>query len=348
MPMPMPPTMYPPTMGAGGQQYYYAPPPPPVAKKSSGSDVPAWMWVGLGVALATVGGKIFGAKKQDMQSMMMQQMMKQFTSQAGGGMPGGMPGMGMPGMPGMPGAGMPGAAGGFPPFPGASATPPVDVKPSPPKPATPKPATAATPTSSGRGSATTTQPTTAEEPSPAVKSEFAGFADQQTPVVEPTTVPPASNPFFDDAEDTPAAGAATDDVSEEDLQYMQDMIRNPEMQKLMYPYLPEFMRNPETFEMLLSNPQYKDQLKGIMLQMKAGGMGGSGRHEHARHQLPRSARAVRANGHEAGGRAHANHVRPRVGASVPRPQGAGRRHGLLHEPDEHHQVPKRSANHGRL
>ena len=54
MPMPMPPTMYPPTTGQGSQQYYYAPPPPPVAKKSSGSDVPAWMWVGLGVALATV------------------------------------------------------------------------------------------------------------------------------------------------------------------------------------------------------------------------------------------------------------------------------------------------------
>jgi hypothetical protein len=191
-------------------------------------------------------------------------------------MPGGMPG-GMPGMPGTPGTpGTPGAAGGFPPFPGASATPPVDVKPSPPKPAAPKPATAATPTSSGRGSATTTQPTTAEEPSPAVKSEFAGFADQQTPVVEPTTAPPSSNPFFDDAEDTAPAGAATDDVSEEDLQYMQEMIRNPEMQKLMYPYLPEFMRNPETFEMLLSNPQYKDQLKGIMLQMKAGGMGAPG------------------------------------------------------------------------
>ena len=63
-PLPVPPTMYPPTSGVPGQHqgYYYAPPPPP-AKKSSGSDVPAWMWVGLGVALATVGGKIFGAKK---------------------------------------------------------------------------------------------------------------------------------------------------------------------------------------------------------------------------------------------------------------------------------------------
>jgi hypothetical protein len=34
-------------------------------------------------------------------------------------------------------------------------------------------------------------------------------------------------------------------------------LRNPEMQKLMYPYLPEPMRNPATFEMLLDNPMYK-------------------------------------------------------------------------------------------
>ena len=52
---------------------------------------------------------------------------------------------------------------------------------------------------------------------------------------------------------------------------MQEMLRNPQMQEMMYPYLPEMMRNPETFEMLLSNPMYKDQLKGIMKQMKAGG-----------------------------------------------------------------------------
>jgi hypothetical protein len=63
---------------------------------------------------------------------------------------------------------------------------------------------------------------------------------------------------------------------------MKNMIRNPEMQKLMYPYLPEFMRNSETFEMLLNNPQYKDQLKGIMKSMKSSGampgagMGGMG------------------------------------------------------------------------
>ena len=87
-----------------------------------------------------------------------------------------------------------------------------------------------------------------------------------------------TNPFFDDAEadESTATGGEDDDVSEQDMAYMQDMLRNPEMQKLMYPYLPEFMRNEQTFEMLLSNPQYKDQLKGIMKQMKAGGMGSPG------------------------------------------------------------------------
>ena len=58
---------------------------------------------------------------------------------------------------------------------------------------------------------------------------------------------------------------------EAELKYMQEMLRNPQMQEMMYPYLPEMMRNPETFEMLLTNPMYKDQLKGIMAQMKAGG-----------------------------------------------------------------------------
>uniref|UniRef100_A0A6U0EAA9 Protein TIC 40, chloroplastic n=1 Tax=Ostreococcus mediterraneus TaxID=1486918 RepID=A0A6U0EAA9_9CHLO len=176
--------------------------------------------------------------------------------------------------------------GGFPPFP-ASAKPAVDVTPSPPKPAAPKPAApkpaaaaAATATpAAGRGSAAATRPTEPElrdvSPSPSVASEFGGFADE---VVEATPV--SSSPFFDDSNDEPlmgsseGAGAFEEEPSEEDIEYMQNMIRNPEMQKLMYPYLPEFMRNPETFEMLLSNPQYKDQLKDIMKQMKGSGVGG--------------------------------------------------------------------------
>ena len=65
----------------------------------------------------------------------------------------------------------------------------------------------------------------------------------------------------------------SEEDEEAELKYMQEMLRNPQMQEMMYPYLPEMMRNPETFEMLLTNPMYKDQLKGIMKQMKEGGGG---------------------------------------------------------------------------
>lgn len=36
------------------------------------------------------------------------------------------------------------------------------------------------------------------------------------------------------------------------------------MQKLLYPYLPEGMRNPQTFEWMISNPEYRAQLEQMM------------------------------------------------------------------------------------
>lgn len=223
------------------------------------------MYVGLGVILASIGGKIFGAKKQDMQSMMMQQMMKQFTSQTSSGA-GGMSGMG-------------GVPGGFPPFPtgGVAVKPAYDVTPSAPKPVPSKSKSTAAAVAGVKNFAERTGSTLArpsEDMSPKVQSILGGVAKE---IVEPTTLEsPVLNPFFDDSDDdtgTTFADAGEEEPSDEDIEYMQNMIRNPEMQKLMYPYLPEFMRNPETFEMLLSNPQYKDQLKGIMKQMKGSGIG---------------------------------------------------------------------------
>ena len=277
---------------AAPPQGYYAYPPP----QKKGGDTPGWVLVGAGVALAVGAGKVMefvGGKKGDMQSMMLQQMMKQMGNQAGGGAPGGMPGMpggmpgmggmpggmpGMPGMPGAPGAAAPGA-GGFPPFPPPNfgATPPkpaatpgaVDVSATEVKKEAPKAAAAAATATAGA--------TAAEE-----KKEESGavgsgsfFADA-TDDAGPSTAP---NPFADAfAADAAAAETVTGEPvgedgedSPEDLEYMQNMLRNPQMQEMMYPYLPEMMRNPETFEMLLSNPMYKDQLKGIMKQMKAGG-----------------------------------------------------------------------------
>lgn len=38
------------------------------------------------------------------------------------------------------------------------------------------------------------------------------------------------------------------------------------LQKMLYPYLPEPMRNPETFKWMLSNPEYRQQLETMMEQ----------------------------------------------------------------------------------
>jgi hypothetical protein len=52
---------------------------------------------------------------------------------------------------------------------------------------------------------------------------------------------------------------------------MLDMLRNPEMQKMLYPYLPEPMRNPETFEWMLNSPEYRAQLEGMLNQQMGAG-----------------------------------------------------------------------------
>lgn len=43
---------------------------------------------------------------------------------------------------------------------------------------------------------------------------------------------------------------------------LENMMRDPSMQKLIYPYLPEGMRNPQTFEWMLKNPATRQQARG--------------------------------------------------------------------------------------
>ena len=56
-------------------------------------------------------------------------------------------------------------------------------------------------------------------------------------------------------------------MSAEEEAYMrsltQEMLHNPQMQEMLYPYFPETMRNPESFEMLLTDPTYKPVWKEI-------------------------------------------------------------------------------------
>ncbi|XVF71394.1 hypothetical protein PTKIN_Ptkin12aG0034000 [Pterospermum kingtungense] len=52
---------------------------------------------------------------------------------------------------------------------------------------------------------------------------------------------------------------------------LEKMMEDPTVQKMVYPYLPEEMRNPETFKWMLQNPQYRQQLQDML-----NNMGGSG------------------------------------------------------------------------
>lgn len=47
---------------------------------------------------------------------------------------------------------------------------------------------------------------------------------------------------------------------------MENMLRNPEMQKMIYPYLPEPMRNPASVEWMLSQPEVKKQMETLFAQ----------------------------------------------------------------------------------
>ena len=48
------------------------------------------------------------------------------------------------------------------------------------------------------------------------------------------------------------------------------MMENPEIQKMVYPYLPEEMRNPDTFKWIMTNPAYRSQMEVMLSKMKSG------------------------------------------------------------------------------
>ncbi|RDX73757.1 Protein TIC 40, chloroplastic, partial [Mucuna pruriens] len=48
---------------------------------------------------------------------------------------------------------------------------------------------------------------------------------------------------------------------------LEKMMDDPTVQKMVYPYLPEEMRNPTTFKWMLQNPQYRQQLEEMLNNM---------------------------------------------------------------------------------
>lgn len=54
------------------------------------------------------------------------------------------------------------------------------------------------------------------------------------------------------------------------MDQLQKMMENPEIQKMVYPYLPEEMRNPDTFKWIMTNPAYRSQMEVMLSKMKSG------------------------------------------------------------------------------
>lgn len=226
-----------------------------------------------------------------MTEMAMKQAMSAMASQQGvGASPFSAPPSGPFGAGGNPFAAPPGAgfgSAGFPPA--ASKT--VDISPNPP--ATPGSGTFPSNTDKGdkfkqrltaEGRAFTETPR---------KEQTAEGASGTKPldVVEPVVKEPVgsssngrststSSSFFTDVSDEEAAaasanastsagsgagagtaGGAADGEGGMMSQLMEQMLRNKEMQKMLYPYLPENLRNPESIEWMLNNPQVRKQME---------------------------------------------------------------------------------------
>ncbi|KAE9454907.1 hypothetical protein C3L33_13195, partial [Rhododendron williamsianum] len=78
------------------------------------------------------------------------------------------------------------------------------------------------------------------------------------------------------AASTPGFGAPSDGSSSQktssplSVEALEKMMEDPTVQKMVYPYLPEEMRNPTTFKWMLQNPQYRQQLEGMLNNMGGG------------------------------------------------------------------------------
>jgi hypothetical protein len=244
----------------------------------------------VGIVAANVIGSVLNFVKggpQKMQEMAMKTMMDQMMKQAMKGAPPGAAGANpFAGMPGgfagaMPG-GFPGA--GFPPPPptssykppttAAASQPPIDTTASPASSSPSSTTAAASGSSSSSSSSTKKKSAFKDVDTNAASSSTSTNGSTSTSSTSTATPPPFTMPpgmqmppmggGAGAANGTPPVGGA------ESAGSMLDMLKNPEMQKMLYPYLPEPMRNPETFEWMLNSPEYRAQLEGMLTQQMGG------------------------------------------------------------------------------
>ncbi|KAI7727027.1 hypothetical protein M8C21_007514, partial [Ambrosia artemisiifolia] len=86
-------------------------------------------------------------------------------------------------------------------------------------------------------------------------SQFAYQASQNGSAFKPT------ESSFEGASSTGAKGPTMS------VEALEKMMEDPTVQKMVYPYLPEEMRNPTSFKWMLQNPQYRQQLQDMLNNM---------------------------------------------------------------------------------
>ncbi|GFR46931.1 hypothetical protein Agub_g8579 [Astrephomene gubernaculifera] len=274
---------------------YYPPPPPAYKEEPAASGAPWWIWLGAGVILGQVLAKVqeFMKNPKTPQQIMMEMAMKQMTGAMGktpGAAPSpfGTPAAGAASPFGGPAAG---AANPFANFAAAAAaaapTATVDTT------ASAVPSTPST-SASSENSASNGDSRKGDKFASRLSSEGRdarkpeAAASKPLDVVEPEVKEPAASGsgassssgagaakprsgFFADVDaeaSTSASSSASSGAGEGGAmsEMMESMLRNPEMQKMLYPYLPEPMRNPSSIEWMLSNPEVKKQMEQMFAQ----------------------------------------------------------------------------------
>ncbi|KAI6697051.1 hypothetical protein NL676_017170 [Syzygium grande] len=74
----------------------------------------------------------------------------------------------------------------------------------------------------------------------------------------------ASNSVDSSSDSSKSTGKGSSVLS---VDALEKMMEDPTVQKMVFPYLPEEMRNPETFKWMLQNPQYRQQLEEMLNNM---------------------------------------------------------------------------------
>lgn len=90
------------------------------------------------------------------------------------------------------------------------------------------------------------------------------FKEAQAPAEASQNGAPSNQGFGD----SPGSQSARKSVLSVDA--LEKMMEDPTVQKMVYPYLPEEMRNPTTFKWMLQNPEYRQQLEEMLNNMGGG------------------------------------------------------------------------------